>query len=86
MSSTNDPFTPNSALTATASTSNSATPADSNGRSTCDPSPSSRWIQESDTEKGTDEVGLVPHNRGYKHILFLMKSIAHVIEVPMIIP
>ncbi|KAI7862343.1 hypothetical protein BDF14DRAFT_1891757 [Spinellus fusiger] len=28
-----------------------------------------KWIQEND-ESDNDQVGLVPHNRGYKHILF----------------
>lgn len=30
-----------------------------------------KWIQNND-DSDTDQVGLVPHNRGYKHILFLI--------------
>lgn len=28
-----------------------------------------KWIQDND-DSDNDQVGLVPHNRGYKHILF----------------
>ena len=32
---------------------------------------SSKWIRDDTTEREIDQVGLVAHNRGYKHILFI---------------
>jgi hypothetical protein len=29
-----------------------------------------KWIQDTEEDSDSDQVGLVPHNRGYKHILF----------------
>jgi hypothetical protein len=31
--------------------------------------PAAKWIQETE-DSDSEQVGLVPHNRGYKHILF----------------
>ncbi|KAI8092176.1 uncharacterized protein B0P05DRAFT_568366 [Gilbertella persicaria] len=36
--------------------------------------PASKWIQPENDESDSDQVGLVPHNRGYKHILFFSFS------------
>lgn len=33
------------------------------------PPPAAKWIQDNE-DSDHDQVGLVPHNRGYKHILF----------------
>lgn len=33
--------------------------------------PAAKWIQNDNEDSDSDQVGLVPHNRGYKHILFL---------------
>ncbi|KAI8967956.1 hypothetical protein BDF20DRAFT_991586 [Mycotypha africana] len=39
--------------------------------STSAPAPAaSKWMQDDDDNSETDQIGLVPHNRGYKHILF----------------
>lgn len=32
--------------------------------------PAAKWIQNDNDDSDSDQVGLVPHNRGYKHILF----------------
>ncbi|KAL9556136.1 hypothetical protein MBANPS3_002028 [Mucor bainieri] len=32
--------------------------------------PAAKWIQNDNDDSDGDQVGLVPHNRGYKHILF----------------
>lgn len=32
--------------------------------------PASKWFRDEQDDSSTDQVGLVPHNRGYKHILF----------------
>ena len=41
---------------------------DANNKSTQLP-PATKWIQNSE-DSDSDQIGLVPHNRGYKHILF----------------
>jgi hypothetical protein len=33
--------------------------------------PATKWIQNSE-DSDSDQIGLVPHNRGYKHILFFI--------------
>ncbi|KAL0140076.1 hypothetical protein V8B55DRAFT_1435844 [Mucor lusitanicus] len=35
--------------------------------------PAAKWIQNDNDDSDGDQVGLVPHNRGYKHILFLLE-------------
>lgn len=39
--------------------------------------PASKWIQNDNDESDNDQVSLVPHNRGYKHILFFFKKDIH---------
>jgi hypothetical protein len=34
---------------------------------------SAKWLQDNE-DSDNDQVGLVPHNRGYKHILFLIAN------------
>jgi hypothetical protein len=34
--------------------------------------PASKWLQQDNDDSDNDQVGLVPHNRGYKHILFII--------------
>ena len=41
---------------------------EANNKSTQLP-PATKWIQNSE-DSDSDQIGLVPHNRGYKHILF----------------
>lgn len=43
---------------------------DANNKSTQLP-PATKWIQNSE-DSDSDQIGLVPHNRGYKHILFFL--------------
>lgn len=45
---------------------------DTNNKSTQLP-PATKWIQNSE-DSDSDQIGLVPHNRGYKHILFFLKK------------
>jgi hypothetical protein len=32
--------------------------------------PAAKWIQNDNEDSDNDQVGLVPHNRGYKNIIF----------------
>lgn len=41
----------------------------SNYSSSQPPPAAAKWIQDNE-DSDTDQVGLVAHNRGYKHILF----------------
>lgn len=45
--------------------------------------PATKWLQQDNDDSDNDQVGLVPHNRGYKHILFI-KYINHVFDTDIL--
>lgn len=76
-----DPYTATSTTTtSTTNGSNAPIPVAENSQSnnaSGAPAPA-KWLQpKNESEMETDKVGLVAHNRGYKHILFIVYSFVY---------
>ena len=69
-----DPYTTTASSTSTTNGTNAPIPVTENSQSNTSDAPApAKWLQpKNDAEMETDNVGLVAHNRGYKHILFFL--------------